>query len=122
MPFTSETAKLHRGPGHRRTRRVVEEQKQAAQLLKEILAANAARLGNRYIARALGKAGDRVLTHAIDKLLPDEHDKTPQQGNTVIQFIFGNERREIDVGLPQEEQRGNLNGGSIRLIGDEGGS
>ena len=59
--------------------------KEAAQLLREILDANAVRLGNRYITRALGKAGDRVLTHAIDKLLPDE--QTDQTRPIQIQFV-----------------------------------
>jgi hypothetical protein len=72
MPFTSETAKQLRGPGGRRRNRDKEAEIVAGQLVKDILDRNAARLGNRWVGRALGKNGDKVLMHAIDKLMPDE--------------------------------------------------
>ena len=84
MPFTSETAKLHRGPGHRRKRAVVEAEKAAAAVVREIVEANAARLANRYVVRALGKNGDKVLVHAVDKLLPDEQTQFARP----VQFNF----------------------------------
>ena len=136
MPFTSESAKRLRGPGGRKKGDPV--QRAAKEIARAYIEASVKPVLATYFQLAHGRIVNKwhegkivgqefeadagTTRHFIDKLLPDEHDKTPQQGNTVIQFIFGNERREIDVGLPQEEQRGNLNGGSIRLIGDEGGS
>ncbi len=62
----------------------------AMQLVKDILEANATKLANQYIKRALDKYGDRVLCHAIDKLLPDDRNATIQPTAIIHQFIqFG---------------------------------
>lgn len=53
--------------------------KAAAQIVREIIESSAQKLSKHYVSRALGKYGDRVLCHAIDKLLPeikaDEHSR-----------------------------------------------
>lgn len=60
--------------------------KAASQIVREIIEGNAQRLATQYIKRALDKYGDRVLCHAIDKLLPDE--QIAAQPTTIIhQFI-----------------------------------
>lgn len=66
-------AKGGKRPGAGRKPRVaVEADKSAAVRVREILDRDAEKLAVRYVSRALGKRGDKVLTHAIDKLLPDE--------------------------------------------------
>ncbi len=62
----------------------------ASQLVKMVIEANATKLANQYIKRALDKYGDRVLCHAIDKLLPDDRNVTIQPTAIIHQFIqFG---------------------------------
>lgn len=73
-------------PGSGRPRK---GQMAASQLVKMVIEANATKLANQYIKRALDKYGDRVLCHAIDKLLPDDH-ATIQPTTIIHQFIqFG---------------------------------
>src|SRR6476659_1767515 len=59
--------------------------KAAAQIVREIIEGNAQRLATQYIKRALDKYGDRVLCHAIDKLLPDDQVAAPPA--IIHQFI-----------------------------------
>lgn len=59
--------------------------KAAAQIVREIIEGNAQRLATQYIKRALDKYGDRVLCHAIDKLLPDNQVAAPPA--IIHQFI-----------------------------------
>jgi len=59
--------------------------KAAAQIVREIIEGNAQRLATQYIKRALDKYGDRVLCHAIDKLLPDNQVAVPPA--IIHQFI-----------------------------------
>jgi uncharacterized protein HemY len=59
----------------------------ASQLVKMVIEANATKLANQYIKRALDKYGDRVLCHAIDKLLPDDRNGTIQPTAIIHQFI-----------------------------------
>jgi len=73
----------------RRGGRPLKAKREAAQIVKDILQANAQKLSRQYIKRALDKYGDRVLCHAIDKLLPDDH-ATTQPTTIIHQFIqFG---------------------------------
>ena len=107
------------GAGRKR-KNISDAKKTALQLVREIIEGNAVKLGRRYTRRALGKNGDRVLIHAIDKLYPT-NDRQPSGflGNTYIQFKFGS---ETDPRLSQERQPGDIDSGEIRLVGDEGGS
>ena len=49
-------------------------------------------------------------------------DASNPQPSTIFNFIFGHETRTVNLGFPQEEQRRDIDGGAIRLVGDEGGS
>ncbi len=71
-------------PGSGRPRK---GQMAASQLVKMVIEANATKLANQYIKRALDKYGDRVLCHAIDKLLPDDHNAAIQPTAIIHQFI-----------------------------------
>lgn len=80
MPFTSETARKYGGrkPGAgRKPKAVVEAEKTARQLVRDCLEKNAEELAGHYMRRAFGKNADRVLCHAIDKILPDEQVNIP---------------------------------------------
>ncbi len=65
--------KLAKGGARPGAGRPSKGKKAASQLVKEIIEANATKLATQYIKRALDKYGDRVLCHAIDKLLPDDN-------------------------------------------------
>src|SRR6476660_5680776 len=57
----------------------------ASEIVRLILESNAKRLATQYIKRALDKYGDRVLCHAIDKLLPEDQVAAPT--SLTYQFI-----------------------------------
>ncbi len=78
--------KLAKGGARPGAGRPSKGKKAASQLVKEILEANATKLATQYIKRALDKYGDRVLCHAIDKLLPDE-DHVTTQPTIITQFV-----------------------------------
>ncbi len=81
--------KLAKGGARPGAGRPSKGKKAASQLVKEIIEANATKLATQYIKRALDKYGDRVLCHAIDKLLPDDN-VTAQPTAITYQFIrFG---------------------------------
>lgn len=70
MPF-QPGHKLAKGGKREGAGRPRKGQKLAADIIREIIEAKATKLGNQYINRALGEMGDKVLCHAIDKLLPE---------------------------------------------------
>ena len=84
MPFTSETAIYGgRKKGAGRPRKSVSDAKrQAAELVRSVLNKNAGELAKHYIRTA--KQSDRVICHAIDKLMPDEQNET----NAAISINF----------------------------------
>lgn len=51
--------------------------KTAAEIIRDMFGKNAERVGDRYFRRALGKNADRILCHAIDKILPNEQTQIP---------------------------------------------
>jgi hypothetical protein len=59
----------------------------ASAIVKMVIEDNAKKLATQYIKRALDKYGDRVLCHAIDKLLPDDHNVAIQPTAIIHQFI-----------------------------------
>ena len=77
--------KLAKGGARPGAGRPPKGQKSAAQIIKDILDANAAKLGNRFIDRALGQMGDKVLCEAINKLLPNE--QTSQPTSITINYV-----------------------------------
>ncbi len=79
--------KLAKGGARPGAGRPSKGKKAASQLVKEILEANATKLATQYIKRALDKYGDRVLCHAIDKLLPDDNHVTAQPIAINYQFV-----------------------------------
>lgn len=97
--------------------------KTAADRARARLESSAHKIMGTYIHLATMGKDPATTRHAVDKLIPEVNGKEQQkQGDTYIQYVFGTEGREIDAGFSQEEQRANLNGGAIRLIGDESGS
>ena len=61
--------------------------KTAAEKVKQILERKASILAKHYLTRALGEQGDRVLCHAIDKLLPPVKNEQPDQSPRSAVFI-----------------------------------
>jgi hypothetical protein len=61
---------LRNPPGGRPTKAQAEEKKLAAEKAREIIEGNAERLTNRYVKRALSPNADKILMHAVDKLVP----------------------------------------------------
>jgi len=78
--------KLAKGGARPGAGRPSKGQKAASLIVKEIIESNAKKLATQYIKRALDKYGDRVLCHAIDKLLPDE-DHVTAQPTIITQFV-----------------------------------
>ena len=65
--------------------------KTAAEKVKQILERKASILAKHYLTRALGEQGDRVLCHAIDKLLPPvKNDSTDQSPRPAVFVQFNN--------------------------------
>lgn len=100
MPFTKENAALLRGTGGRPKREVSEAKRTAQQIVREILESKAEAIVRQYTKRTLGKNADRILCHAIDKLLPNEQIATPT--TQTINFIqFNNNPTQLpSEGLP----------------------
>ena len=71
--------------------------KTAAEILREMLTANVQPVGNRYLQRALGKNGDRVLCHVIDKLLPDDAQAQLANNIQIAILTAGSKADESDV-------------------------
>jgi hypothetical protein len=99
----------------RRGGRPLKAKREAAQIVKDILSANAEKLSRQYIKRALDKYGDRVLCHAIDKLLPDDRNATAQPTAIIHQFI------QFGTGDPNTIQLSAEGVSAPVLVGDGGG-
>jgi len=110
----------------RRSREQVDKDQSAQQIARKMFERETRGIMGTYLRLATNGEDPATTRHAVDKLIPDTNGKeAPKGGDTFIQFVFGNTeapRRDIDVGLPQEEQRGHLNGGAVRFIGLNGGS
>jgi len=94
-----------------RRRRDREAAQMAADVVRQVIEAQAKPLVDRYIKRALGKNADRVLIHAIDKLLPEIKSDTDKTA-IAIQIIHQGDTR-ADVG-----SNGKGNGLAIHIGGD----
>ena len=55
-----------------------------AQTADEIIKKNARKLTNKFVKRALAKNADKVLMHAIDKLIPDAKQELKISGGLKI--------------------------------------
>ncbi len=94
----------------------------ASQLVKMVIEANATKLANQYIKRALDKYGDRVLCHAIDKLLPNDN-VTAQPTTIIHQFIqFGAPSDSDSIQLHPEELPSPVLGGDDTGAKEAGGN
>lgn len=140
MPFTSETAKLHRGPGgrKRKTHPDVVARKAASEIAREYLETHADPVLDTYLKLAKGwtekrislngkefeifKYDSKTTCHYIDKILPDLDGEASQAGDTYIQFNFGVPAGSApSPGLHNGNGPG-LNGGTLHLGSDESGS
>jgi hypothetical protein len=143
MPFEKGNKLGKGGPrgGGRPSKTKQEIKRAAAEIARDYIEASVKPVVQTYFQLAHGRlvnkwhegkiagqefeADAATTRHFIDKLLPDFYGKDPPKiGNTYIQFVFGREPsgRAVNPGLSQEGQRGDVNGGAIRLIGHEGGS
>jgi len=84
----------------------------ASQIVRTIIEGNAEKLSKRYIDRALAQYGDRVLCHAIDKLLPQIDVNASQRPIAIQVVIEGSRERVIE---PDAKANGSGDGGQIYL-------
>lgn len=131
MPFTSETARLHRGPGGRRrkdSKEVREAKRLASDIARDYIETHIQPVLNTYLKLAEGwtekrfalngeeyevfKYDGQTTRHFVDKILPDEQiQQVPQVSINIAQAI-----RPVDQSGPQIWG----NGLQIRIGGGNG--
>lgn len=90
-PLFEPGNKLAKGGARPGSGRPPKGKQTAAELVRTIIEGNAKKLSDQYIERALGKFGsDRVLCHAIDKLLPNEQTSVQTPSITINYIRFDN--------------------------------
>jgi hypothetical protein len=75
------------GAGRKKKSEVLAKQTAAA-VVQKVIEANAGKLAQLYVERALGEDGDRVLCHAIDKLLPEIEPAPPPERPLAVQIVI----------------------------------